>query len=282
MSEQAVLSAEQVKAFHRDGVLVVPSFFDTRADIEPIQRGIHHIIGLLLAKYDLGIRQPPFAPETFDSGYQELIAHDRRIGGEVYDAVKQIPAFIRLVVHPANDAVLRQLRAGGEPGVAAGGYGIRIDNPSEERFRAVWHQDYPAQLRSPDGLVLWSPLLAVTEEMGPVQFCVGSHHDGPVPVLTRDPKNPDKTGAYALILLDEAERVARYPHIAPLTKPGDLVIIDFLAIHQSGWNRSKRSRWSVQLRYFNFNSPGGIQIGWCGSFAAGVELADVHPELVVG
>jgi len=276
-----LLAPDQVEQFHRDGFLVLRDFYDLDSQVVPIQRAIHHVIGLLIRKYDLPINHPSFTPETFDVGYQQLIAHNRAIGGEVYDAVKQIPAFVRLVVCEKHDHLLRQLRKSHLPGVAAGGYGIRIDNPDEERFRAPWHQDYLAQLRSMDGLVFWSPLLAVTPEMGPVEVCLGSHQGGPVPVHTRDPDNPDKTGAYGLILKDEANRISRYEHAAPLTDPGDLIILDFLLIHRSGRNIAERSRWSMQMRYFNFEDPTGIRIGWKGCFAAGITLQDVHPELVI-
>lgn len=275
-----LLDAAQHERFRSDGLLLLPGFYDQERDIAPIQRGIHGIIAKLIAREGLGIVQPPFSPERFDGGYQELIAHDRRLGGEVYDAVKQIPAFMRLVAHERNERLLRELRGTDLPGLAAGGYGIRIDNPSEERFRADWHQEYPAQLRSLDGVVFWSPLIALSEELGPVRFCVGSHRDGPVRVHTRDPARPDKAGAYGLVLADRDQRVARYRQIAPLCGPGDLILVDFLTLHASGVNAGRRSRWSMQFRWFNFHEPTGVRIGWRGSYAAGVDFATVHPELL--
>lgn len=278
MMKKPLLDTNQRAAFSRDGVLVIPGFYDLEQDIWPIMRGIHDVIGLVIEKYRLPIQQAPFSPATFDNGYQALIAANRAYGSEVYDAVKQIPAFVRLVAHPLHDQLLLDLR--GEkaiPGVAAGGYGIRIDNPGEDRFRANWHQEYPGQLRSLDGLVYWSPLLDMDEALGPVQFCLGSHHDGVVPVHSVEQNG--KTGAYALTLQDEQARIARYPQIAPLTSPGDLVVVDFLVLHASGHNRAQRSRWSMQLRYFNFTEPTGRRHGWKGSFAAGSNFLEIHPEL---
>lgn len=278
------LTSDQISDFRRNGCLVLPGFYDLVTDIVPIQRAIYDIIGILIAKYRAPIPRPPFSPENFDVGYNQLIAIDRRYGAEVYDAVKQIPAFVRLVAHPFNDSVFSELRndaTSGEvfPGIAAGGHGIRIDNPNEDRFRANWHQEYPAQLRSLDGIVFWSPLLAVTREMGPVEICPGSHREGPVPVHTGVQGDTGKTGAYSLVLQNEATLLERYPHIAPLTVPGDLVLMDFLLLHASGHNRSSRSRWSMQWRYFNFNEPTGVAHGWKGSYAAGMDFRTVHPEL---
>ncbi|HVW02953.1 MAG TPA: phytanoyl-CoA dioxygenase family protein [Planctomycetaceae bacterium] len=281
MSNPSPLSAQQLDEFRQNGFVVLRSFYDVKTEIEPIQRAIHRIIGIVIRKYGLNIEQAPFSPSAFDSGYAQLIAHNRRYGAEIYDAVKQIPAFIRLTASPQHDAVLSQIRASDLPGVAAGGYGIRIDNPHEEKFRAPWHQDYLAQFRSIDGLVFWSPLVSMTADIGPVEFCVGSQVEGPIRVHTRDPDNPDKSGAYALRLENETELINRYPRVSPLCEPGDAVLLDFLVVHRSGENRAQRSRWSMQMRYFNFQDPTGIQLGWHGAFAAGVRLEQAHPELVV-
>jgi len=279
MSWNGSLSGAQVAAFARDGLLIIPGFYDVDSDIAPIQSGIHGVIGQVMKRHGIADARAPFVPEHFDDGYQPLLARDRSLGGEVYDAVKQIPAFIRLLGNPNHEIVFKLLRKGAIPGIAAGGYGIRIDNPNEDRFRAAWHQEYPSQLRSRDGLVFWSPLVQITPAIGPVQFCRGSHAEGLLPVLTRS-DNPDAApGAYALRLRDEAQVLQKYERIAPLTSPGDLVVVDFLTVHASGFNNSGRSRWSLQFRYFNFDDPVGLGHGWKGSFAAGVDFRTIHPEL---
>lgn len=277
MSAPDLLSDAQVAEFHRNGVLVVPSFYDPESDILPIQRAIHQVIGQVMKRHGIPDARPAFSAERFDDGYQSLIALDRSHGGEIYDAVKQIPAFIRLLADSRHEVLFKALRSGSIPGIAAGGFGIRIDNPREDRFRAEWHQEYPSQLRSLDGLVFWSPLVHMTPELGPVQFCLGSHTGGAVPVLTRP--EGDKTGAYALRLKDETSLLERYRQTAPLTTPCDLVIIDFLTLHASGFNQSSRSRWSLQFRYFNFDNPTGLAHGWRGSYATGIDFRSIHPEL---
>ncbi len=86
---------------------------------------------------------------------------------------------------------------------------------------------------------------------------------------------------YAERLECEEELLGKYPVTAPLTEPGDVVLLDFLVAHASGLNTSDRPRWSMQLRYFNFADPTGIRISWLGAYAAGNRITDVHPELVV-
>jgi hypothetical protein len=274
------LNETQLQEFEKNGFLVIPNFYDAD-DVTAIQTGIHSIIGQVMARHGIEDTRPPLSPETFDAGYMDLIRANRRWGGEVYDLVKEIPAFNRLIAHRAHEDLMRQLRRGAVPGLTSGGSGIRIDNPNEDKFRAMWHQEYPAQLKSPDGLVFWSPLVTVTEDLGPVVFCPGSHREGPLPVCLADPENAGRSGAYALKLAGEEKLLARYEKVAPLSSPRDLVVLDFLVLHASGYNRSDRPRWSMQFRYYNLANPVGRGHGWSGSYAAGVDFRTIHPELFV-
>lgn len=265
-------------SFERDGFTIIRGFYDYQRQVAPIRDGIRWIIQTLGEKY--GVDAPAgTVEEALGPGYLALAAANRAWGGEVYDAVKQIPAFMSLVSDPRNADVFRALRPDAVPGLAAGGYGIRIDAPGEEKFRAPWHQEFPAQLRSKDGVVFWSPLIPISAEHGPVELAIGSHKEGLVPVRSDD-GGIGKSGAYALRLDREEERLARYEHAAPLTAPGDLIVMDFLTLHQSGLNISNMPRWSMQFRYFNFNDPTGVKLSWKGSYAAGQSFETLLPELV--
>jgi ectoine hydroxylase-related dioxygenase (phytanoyl-CoA dioxygenase family) len=264
--------------FARDGYILLKSFYDYEQEIVPIQEGIRSIISLVAQKYELDLSTDTYENAIVRS-YPSLIAKNRAYGSEIYDAVKQIPAFLRLVSNPRNTALFTALRPGSQPGIAGGGFGIRIDNPNEEKFKAPWHQEFPAQLRSLDGVVFWSPLLPVSPEMGPVKLCPGSQKEGLVPVY-EDDGGIGKTGAYALRLDRESERLALYEQIQPLTTPGDLLVMDFLTLHASGTNISDRPRVTMQWRLFNFRDPTGVKLGWKGSFAAGVKYENALPELV--
>ncbi|MEM9012106.1 MAG: phytanoyl-CoA dioxygenase family protein [Pseudomonadota bacterium] len=272
-----MLDREVLEHFCAKGYAVLPGFYDAATQIAPIHEGIRFIVEALAEKYGV-TASTGTVEEALGPGLVALGQADRRYVSEVYDAVKQIPAFMALVADPRNAAIFEALRPGAQAGLAAGGYGIRIDLPAEETFRALWHQEFPAQLRSPDGIVFWSPLVEITPELGPVQICEGSHAEGLVPVY-QDDGGVGKSGAYALRLTDEEARLARYAHVAPLSRPGDLILMDFMTLHQSGRNVASVPRWSMQFRYFNFADPVGRRLSWKGSFAAGVDFSDVMPEL---
>lgn len=259
----AAVGAAEVERFQRDGFLVLPGFYDVDAEIEPIRRGVHQIIGGIADAHGVDLGDRPYDPTTFDAGYLPLKEADRRLAGMVYDGVKQLASFVRLVASPRNEAVFRTLRGASLAGVAAGGSGIRIDNPGETRYLAWWHQEYPAQGRSPGGMVLWSPLRPVGPETGPVEILVGSHAEG-VLACVDDDDGTGRTGAYAMRLADEDGVVARYPSTCATTEPGDLVVMDYLTVHRSGENRSNASRWTMQMRYFAFDEPIGARRGWAG------------------
>lgn len=277
--ETNILTTEQLDEFNQNGVLVVPNFYDLQ-NIERIQFGIYQIIGLLIEKYKLNIAREAYTPETFDSGYGQLIAANRAYGGEVYDAAKQIPAFLRQVSCECNEKLFAQLRSTDSVGVGAASYGIRIDNPFEEKFRSHWHQEFLFQPQSLDGVVIWTPLVKVTQEMGPVQVCVGSHKDG-LQYYTKGGKYADKQGAYQIGLADEGAAIEPYQIVAPTSQPGDLIVMDFLTLHQSGFNVGHRPRWSMQVRYFNFKEPTGIKLGWKPSVTAGSAIETLFSEYFV-
>jgi hypothetical protein len=255
--------ADSEAAFNVQGFAVVREFYDIEKEIEPIRHGIYEIIGLIAAAHEIALNRPPYSSETFDAGYLDLKRANRHLAGFVYDGVKQLTAFVRLTAVQKNDALFRRLRGGNAVGVAGGGSGIRIDNPDESRFRAWWHQEYPAQGRSVRGCVFWSPLRSLTPELGPIEICAGSHLGGLIPVIADD-GGEGRAGAYAMRLVDEQSVVNRYAVTAPLCEPGDLVVLDFLTIHRSGINVASVPRWTMQFRYFDFAELTGGVRGWAG------------------
>jgi hypothetical protein len=267
----------EVDTLAQDGFIVLRDFYSSGSEIRQIQLAIQRIVSYVCEQH--GVEVDSSTPElAMGPAYTALYESNPIAAGQVYDAVKQIPEFVALTSDPRNAELFRLLRPGSDPAIAAGGSGIRIDRPGDSRYRAAWHQEFPAQLRSVDGLVFWSPLMEVTASVGPVVVAKGSHKEGCVPVR----RASDSSGAYALRLDDEEAVVGKYEHVAQPTAPGDLVVIDFLTLHRSGSNESDKPRWSMQFRYFNLLEPIGRQIGWTGSFASGQDFSQILPSLLVG
>lgn len=197
----------------------------------------------------------------------------------IYDAVKTIPEFCRLVASEKNIELVKSMRNSDFVGITRGGEGIRIDLPGEKKFMAPWHQDYLSQFGSSDGLVFWAPLINISIDVGPLQVLVGSHKEGLLPIYYEDEKA--EKNAYGMKILDQDTFVKKYKMVDLICEVGDLLLLDFKAIHRSGFNSYNGTRWSMQMRYFNFNDPLGISKGWPGGFGAGKTIAQIHPELIV-
>lgn len=275
----------ELDEIRENGFAILKGFYELESELVPILKDIHKIIGILAE--DKGCRTSedriPFSIESFDAGYQDLIDADRSYGGIVYDKLKEIPSFMRLTASEKNVDLVKSVRNTDLVGVINRGYGMRVDNPNETQHLTNWHQDYLGQLHSLDGLVFWVPLRTVTTDMGPVEFCLQSHTDGPFAVYEPNAgqfeANSTQYGT-SLRLASESEVISQYNTIAPLVELGDLVLIDFLCLHRSQPNKSDKARWSMQLRYFNFREPTGRRYGWRGSYAYGQSFADVHPNLL--
>ncbi|OCW56910.1 phytanoyl-CoA dioxygenase family protein [Hoeflea olei] len=272
-----MIRAEDRAFFDAEGYLLIKGFFDLEEDIVPIQRDAYEIIGLVAQRHGIALDRIPFDPASFDRDYHRLLETDRRHASEIYDLVKQIPSFLRLISHRKSESLFKALRDTDHAGIGAASYGIRIDNPNEDKFRSHWHQEFLFQPQSMDGIVFWTPLVPVRQDMGPVIILPRSHRDG-LCVYSRGTTYAGKQGAYQIGIHDEDAVVSKYEQIAPLTEPGDLVLMDFLTIHGSGENRSTRARWSVQGRFFNYRDPVGMKIGWKAAITAGTDVEAVFPD----
>lgn len=276
-----MLSKKQLNEFNDCGFLVIKNFYDYESEIKPIQYDIWRIIQVINNKYKIKSLNKTFNTNSFHHDLQNIISHKREYCGEIYDAVKQLTSFKRLVSSENNEKLFCLLRKTDLCGISLGGYGIRIDNPNEEKFRSLWHYEYRDQLRSTDGLVFWSPLVKITKDIGPVKICSKSHKDGLRKSFSSDIDNPDKSGVYGMRLENEKQIISKYKILEPLIDPSDLLIMDFLTLHSSGVNYSKTSRLSMQFRYFNFLHKSGIDIAWAGCKTKDPELKLIHPELII-
>jgi hypothetical protein len=272
-----LISAEQKTLFKKDGYLIIKGFFDVESEILPIQKSIYDIIGKVALRHGITLERPSFDPESFDKGYNTLLKLDRSYASEIYDLAKQIPSFLRLISNQRSDDLFCEIRETQHSGIGAGSYGIRIDNPSEDKFRSHWHQEFLWQPQSMDGVVFWTPLLPVTEDMGPVIVLPKSHQDG-LCKYSKGQAYAQKVGAYKIGIFQEDKVVSNYEQIAPLLEPGDLLLMDFLTIHGSGVNRADRSRWSIQNRFFNFEEPVGTKIGWKASITGDTQVEMLFPD----
>ena len=122
---------------------------------------------------------------------------------------------------------------------------IRMDAPGDKRNIAGWHQEI-SYLRN-NGLVIWIPLSDITPDLGPLQVCPKSHHEGELKVV----QNKNLPGDVSTVSVDEVEPeyIAKYSIMDVEIKKGDVLFFDTELFHRSGVNTSNRMRFSCQVRH---------------------------------
>ena len=122
---------------------------------------------------------------------------------------------------------------------------IRMDAPGDKRNIAGWHQEI-SYLRN-NGLVIWIPLSDITPDLGPLQVCPKSHHEGELKVV----QNKNLPGDVSTVSVDEVEPeyIAKYSIMDVEIKKGDVLFFDTELFHRSGVNTSNRMRFSCQIRH---------------------------------
>lgn len=122
---------------------------------------------------------------------------------------------------------------------------IRMDAPGDKRNIAGWHQEI-SYLRN-NGIVIWIPLSDITPDLGPLQVCPKSHHEGELKVV----QNKNLPGDASTVSVDEVgpEYIAKYSIMDVEIKKGDVLFFDTELFHRSGVNTSNRMRFSCQVRH---------------------------------
>jgi hypothetical protein len=267
------LTADDVASFREHGFLHIAGFYDLEADIDPILGDIRRLIAMISEQHGLGLDAAGAARDDFDLPLVTMVREHRASVGILYDAVKKIQSYVRLACDQRHAELAATLLGTPFPGFANRGYGIRMDHPHEDRFLTQLHQDYVSQMCGPSGVVLWSPLRDVTDDLGPLELFPGSHREGILPIRKLGTASQD------YIIACEADVLARYPVIRPLPRVGDLLVADFLLLHRSGPNRSGRTRWAMLSRYFDFLDPTARRNGWHGGIQEGRSFSEAHPDL---
>jgi ectoine hydroxylase-related dioxygenase (phytanoyl-CoA dioxygenase family) len=269
-------STDEADFFRKYGYIYVENFYDYQTEIRPILKDIFQLIGMISEQNGISIAPRRFDRENFDQGLPCLIRDHRPVVSTLYDAVKKLPNYVRLAASAKHDVYARSLLGSDFVGFANRGYGIRMDNPGEDQYATQLHQDYVSQLCSQNSVVLWSPLRDVAADMGPVVFYPGSHSAGVFPILK-------VAGGSQGLVIDGAEKLAsQFPRLNPEVFTGDCILMHSLLLHESGRNRSARTRWSMISRYFDFTDATGRSINWKGGLQEGYSFEAVHPELTRG
>jgi ectoine hydroxylase-related dioxygenase (phytanoyl-CoA dioxygenase family) len=275
---KTVLSKEQLESYRANGYLMVRGLIPNEMRLDTLMA----IDGLLCVKQP-HLRRSTRASVTEDvhAKILELADTDRHALARVYDAIRKVAPFWSMTGAPALVEASSQLLASESVGVIFRGNGIRLDLPNEDKWRSGWHQEYHSQMSSVRAVTAWFSLVPVTMDMGPVELLPRSHVEGLLPVRCLDPMNARKNYAGTFELRDVQGLPSKYPMAHHETEPGDVIFLDFLTVHQSGYNRAAgRARISCQVRYFDMLEAGSVANDWVGGWQEGGDFRQIHPDKV--
>ena len=124
---------------------------------------------------------------------------------------------------------------------------IRMDTPQDTRNKTDWHQEI-AFVRNP-GLVLWIPMVEITEDIGPLHIMKKSHLEGEIVIERNEIRDYTKSRVSQTEIPDYI--LDKFEDSVVEMEKGDALFFDHKLIHKSGNNTSKRIRFSCQTRYMN-------------------------------
>jgi ectoine hydroxylase-related dioxygenase (phytanoyl-CoA dioxygenase family) len=232
--------------FDQEGFCIVRDII-TEEQISNVFDNIIKIYFKLNTKSDLVYEEGLWKNELFHEEMIKFRQSDPGYFSEMYDSCQSSNSLSKVVLDEKILDVTSNLLKCKKEELSFSGNMTRMDVPGDTKNKTAWHQEI-AFVRNP-GLVLWIPLVEITEDIGPLHILERSHANGEI-VVDRNDINQYTTSRVSeteipKIILD------KYKEKSIKIDLGDALFFDTNLIHSSGTNTSKRIRFSSQTRFFN-------------------------------
>ena len=243
------MTDQEIKtAYERDGYVVVKDLIDNR-DLDPMRDFIKaKVDGHSRELYDEGKISSRYEDESFERRYaaicEEMDILPRNwsfgmFGREFYD-LYNLPSVLKTVGLFLGSEISN-----------IGTPALRTKLPGSMITSFPWHQDSQYLDQGTIGkkekhtgglhmVTVWVPLVEATVENGCCWVMPGSHHWGLL---------DGARGADSNIHMEEDVEARGTPVPIPL-KPGGALFMSNLTVHASKLNTTRKSRWSIDFRYF--------------------------------
>jgi hypothetical protein len=188
-----------------------------------------------------------FDPSDVHSAWNSLSKKNRDEASAVYNGFKFLPSLQLLTQLSVWRNLLYGICEIEQPALVD--VNCRIDDWQGDRYLFDWHQDYWFSKSSKKAVVVWIPVVDMSEGMGGIEL-VSQPLEG---LRVFKAKRGDKYDSYADgAVLDE--ELPNWPRkkIERL-KAGDAAVFSFLTLHRSlPVSDPSRARFTVQLRFADF------------------------------
>ena len=166
---------------------------------------------------------------------------------EVYDSSQSSIPVIQLVTSERISEIAAILLRCEPIELSQTGNMVRMDTPNDTRNKTAWHQEM--QFARNPGLVLWIPLVEITDDIGLLRILEKSHLNGEI-ITERNEIGDYTTSRVSKCEIPE-KILEKYKEKAIKINKGDALFFDNKIIHGSGDNSSERIRFTCQLRFSN-------------------------------
>lgn len=246
------LNAAQLAGFSEQGYLLLEDLIPDEIFglvIADIEEGIER--GLLEASEERRI-QKTVAGEPFDRRFaliEEEFGEAANVGRHVLLKSLKTAGMFGLMTHPVLLDLVESMI--GSEILSHPQFNCQAKMPGEEISKVRWHQDLvylDSDAEETPMVNLWIPLVDATEVNGCLEVISGSHKTG----LKPHGRLSD-TGR-----LDISKEHLPTGHVAVCpVRRGGVIVFHPRLVHRSGPNRSKKIRWSIDIRYSCADMPTG-------------------------
>jgi hypothetical protein len=215
----------------------------------------------------------------FDSYINYSYKKKNNFNSRFYEVVKKLASFQNLIFYKKNFFLLNQIDRNAKWGMLNKAFGFRFDYPRDNKFTTQLHQDYTSNLGSSSGFVFISSLSKIKKNDGAIKVYPGTHKLGLQKIKVIKNKKIRKTRRQLLADATKIKKKFKFNYV--YMNPGDLLILDFLTLHESSQNKSTRTRITFISRYIDFFSGTGTEIFYSDGEQANIFFNKVHKNLII-
>lgn len=233
-----------MKSFSKKGYLVTKKLVD-KSKVNLIKRSIR----LLLAKHLKNSKD-----NNIDKQLLYLRKNNKEKFGLLFDSLQTLAVNYEILSDTKILKKVATLLNVDVSSITLTDVALRLDPPKDDRNSLGWHQDssyFRQNDNGSNGVVLWTPIVLISPNMGKLEFLKDSHNLGPLNTRkkTQRIKNISSKRDIDLNKLKKFTKILKYD-----LNVGDSLLMNMDMVHRSGANLSKKFRISLIGRYHNMIS----------------------------
>ena len=156
-----------------------------------------------------------------------------KIFSRIYDVVQKTSAIQRIIIDNNLDTLASKFLNVPTNKICSINHALRMDPPFDKKNTLNWHQDGSFnRLSSNDSCVVWCPLVDVNNNNGAIKVLLKSYKNN-IPAKPKFSKR----------------KINEYKEKSIEMDSRDILIMNNLFIHKSGFNKSNKIRFTLRCRF---------------------------------